>query len=109
MAYKYLFFRLYKFASSLSYDTTPHFTAIITISSLICLNFASISNVADHFNIILLFFQNAFTTIIFSIIILITNIILIYKVIGIASIEKQFSTQKKDAVKKSNVFTIVYI
>jgi|SRR6185369_9668952 len=109
MAYKYLFFRLYKLAASLDYDKTPEFTAIFSISGLFLLNFGFIANLAEHFNIPLPIYKSRINAIVFSLIILSINLILIYKIFGVDKIKEQFSKINKPKEKIFNVMIIIYI
>jgi len=110
MAYKYLFFKLYKLASSLDYNNkAPEYTATFGISTLVFLNYFFIASLADHFNLTLLLFQSVFTTIAVSLLILFINFILIFRIIGIDKIDKQFSNINRMNEIRYNIYILIYI
>ncbi|MBI5019834.1 MAG: hypothetical protein HZB59_00155 [Ignavibacteriales bacterium] len=109
--YKYVFYKLYRWAKILGLDSTPEWTAMITVSIFLILNiltFLALINLCVEHN-----FRLPFDSLPKQIIIFVAYLIALYFVFihkkKYIEIEKQFKEETMEEKKRGAIYTLLYI
>lgn len=109
-AYKYLFYKIYKWSSGLEYDKTPEYTALFSVSGLLLLDLMALSNIIEGlFEIPNFLFINKFYGIIFTIGIAFLHYLIFLNKIGINQIIKEFDGETNEESFRRGIYVGIYI
>jgi hypothetical protein len=107
--YKYLFFKLYKWAYGLAHDNTPEYTSLFTISGLLLLNIATILNIVRFIGYDLLGHFSQEFWIVLALVLASSNYVLIFRYFGVDAIIQEFDNELKNERSKGSGWVGGYI